>query len=63
MKVRMLNWAGLLLGGATLFAAGVEGCMADALRSAGDELNNAADRMDGSNKVSNFIDSLEQLFD
>ncbi len=63
MKVRMLKWAGLLLGGATLFAAGVEGCMAEALRSAGDQLNEVADRMDGSNKISNVIESLEQLFD
>ncbi len=63
MKARMLKWAGLILGGSTLFAAGVEGCMADALRSAGDELNEAADRVDGSDKLSNVVESIEQLFD
>jgi len=46
MKKRLFAWLGLVLGGAILFAASGSTCVANALRDASSQLNNAANDMD-----------------
>jgi len=65
MRKYLPIWLKLLLSGSLTLGAVGGGCVADALREVADDLNDAANDIDGNddNDLEEFMNDLEDLFD